>query len=144
VKEQLTLLQNSANDSKIAAAASEQEELQALTQKLAAMEASHTKLKEQLVNDVASEKSSWANQVKDLEEKCRRLVEVGGSSGSGGGGGVDESTVVKKVKSAVNGVAGDVYTNAKGIFNSGESYDGKFVLKQIKNLLKQATKANSK
>ena len=83
-------------------------------------------------------------KVKDLEEKCRRLVEVGGSSGSGGGGGVDESTVVKKVKSAVNGVAGDVYTNAKGIFNSGESYDGKFVLKQIKNLLKQATKANSK
>ena len=143
MKEQLTLLQNSANDSKIAAAASEQEELQALTLKLAAMEASHTKLKEQLVNDVASEKSSWANQVKDLEEKCRRLVEVGGS-GSGGGGGVDESTVVKKVKSAVNGVAGDVYTNAKGIFNSGESYDGKFVLKQIKNLLKQATKANSK
>ena len=143
MKEQLTLLQNSANDSKMAAAASEQEELQALTQKLAEMEASHTKLKEQLVNDVASEKSSWASQVKDLEEKCRRLVEVGGS-GSGGGGGVDESTVVKKVKSAVNGVAGDVYTNAKGIFNSGESYDGKFVLKQIKNLLKQATKANSK
>ena len=142
MKEQLTLLQNSANDSKMAAAASEQEELQALTQKLAEMEASHTKLKEQLVNDVASEKSSWASQVKDLEEKCRRLVEVGGS-GSGGGG-VDESTVVKKVKSAVNGVAGDVYTNAKGIFNSGESYDGKFVLKQIKNLLKQATKANSK
>ena len=57
--------------------------------------------------------------------------------------GDNPAATAKKVKAAVNGVAGDVYSSAKTVFTSGEKYDGKFVVKQIKGLLKQATKNNS-
>ena len=110
---------------------------------------------------VEEEKRKWTTQVSDLEDKCRRLVEAdgaavavavaaataaasGGSGGGSGGGAGDAAATAKKVKTAVNGVAGDVYTSAKEVFHSSDSYDGKFVLKQIKSLLKQATKTHSK
>jgi DNA repair exonuclease SbcCD ATPase subunit len=113
--------------------------LEELNVRLTESEATSEKLKQQLKSEVENERKKWEEKVKDLEEKCRRLVEAGGVSSSG-----DDVAIGKKIKSAVNGVAGDVYSDAKGVFTAGDTYDGKFVLKQIKGLLKQATKTHSK
>jgi chromosome segregation ATPase len=113
--------------------------LEELNVRLTESEATSEKLKQQLKSEVENERKKWEEKVKDLEEKCRRLVEAVGVSSSG-----DDVAIGKKIKSAVNGVAGDVYSDAKGVFTAGDTYDGKFVLKQIKGLLKQATKTHSK
>tara|TARA_B110000208_G_scaffold167319_1_gene206699 strand:+ start:82 stop:891 length:810 start_codon:yes stop_codon:yes gene_type:complete len=120
-------------------------ELSELKAQLAVQKAASDAALENVEKAVNEEKFKWETKVQDLEEKCRRLVEAGGGVGGGGGAtNEDSAAVAKQIKTAVNGVAGDVYTTAKTVFQSGESYDGKFVLKQIKGLLKQATKNNSK
>ena len=90
---------------------------------------------------MAEERAKWETKSKADAEKIRLLVEAdSASAGGAGGGGLDEAAVKKKIKERVSGIAMEVYSEAKGVFKSGENYDGKTVLKQIKSLLKQVAK----
>jgi chromosome segregation ATPase len=140
-KEEVSKVEGSARD-RAESSASHTAQLDELRAQLAVQTAASNAALDKAVTE---EKVKWETKITELEEKCRRLIEVGGGSEKEKSGeGDDPAATAKKVKTAVNGMAGDVYSSAKTVFTSGEKYDGKFVLKQIKGLLKQATKNNSK